>query len=68
MADLLSEGLKAVSRALIEFGYPDADETKIAAAHERWKRRQEPADIVEMFAVKEFDERPEIFGEQGEEN
>lgn len=59
---ILQEGLAAVARGLRDFGYPDVTTETIAAAHSRWENGTAPLDVIEMFAVKEFDEHPDIFG------
>jgi hypothetical protein len=61
---ILEEGFDAEARALEEFGYEDVTPEMIRAAHERWKRGEPPADIIERFAFGHFDEYPQIFGDQ----
>lgn len=58
----MQQAFKAVANALVEFGYPDITAAKIEEAHGRWKRGEEAADIIDMFARREFDEHPKVFG------
>lgn len=59
---LLKRGYAAVSRNLVEFGYPDATPEKIAEAHKLWLTGTKAADIIDMFAAKQFELRPDVFG------
>ena len=59
---LLEEGFKALAASLVEFGYSDVTAAMIREAHGRWKRGEPAEGIVDMFAVKEFNDRPAIFG------
>lgn len=60
-----TEGIDAVSKSLIEFGYPSATPEKVRQAFARWQAGDEPADIVERFAFGQFDDYPTIFGKRG---
>jgi hypothetical protein len=63
---ILEEGFKALADSLVDFGYPDATAAMVRKAHDRWKRGEPPKGIIEMFAVGEFDKRPQIFGTPNE--
>lgn len=54
--------LKAIARSLVEFGYNGVTPDQIDKAHARWNAGYEPANIIERFAFKDFDEHPAHFG------
>lgn len=62
----VTNAFEAVSKALVDFGYPDATVAKIEVAHARWQAGKEPADIIERFAFGDFDKYPEHFGTKRE--
>jgi hypothetical protein len=60
--DILKGAYKAVADALTEFGYNGITPTQIEEAHGRWKRGEDAADVIDMFARREFEEHPRVFG------
>lgn len=62
MRNIMQQGFKAVANALTEFGYNGITPSQIEEAHGRWKRGEDAADVIDMFARREFDEHPEVFG------
>ena len=66
-AALLTKGLEAAAKGLVEFGYPDATAAMIREAHTAWQAGEDlPHGIIGMFAERSFDDHPEIFGTQGD--
>jgi hypothetical protein len=62
MRDILKEGFEAGAKGLRDFGYPDVTASMIEEAHGRWQRGEEPEGVIQMFAFKNFDDYPSIFG------
>lgn len=61
--DILEQGFAACAAGLREFGYSGVSAEQIKAAHERWRKGEDQPGIIGKFAERDFDERPEIFGE-----
>lgn len=61
-ADIITAGIEAVSRSLVEFGYPDATPELIRKYYETWKAGKESEDIIFAFAAAQFNEHTMIFG------
>ena len=59
---VLQEGFEAVAKGLREFGYPSVTTEQIAEAHTRWKAGDKAEGVIQMFAFKDFDEHPTVFG------
>ena len=64
---ILQQGFEAVATALREFGYSGVTPEMVEQAHGAWKSGDQPSGVIAMFAVKDFDEHPEIFGTKGEQ-
>lgn len=62
--DILTLGFEVQAKALREFGYPDVTAATIQAAHNDWKKGLPAKGVIAIFSIKEFDERPEIFGKR----
>jgi hypothetical protein len=60
--DLLNRGFAACAKGLSDFGYSGVTAQAIKVAHDQWRKGQEPQTIIDRFAFKDFDDRPEIFG------
>lgn len=67
MATILEQGFEAQALALRDFGYQSVTAEAIRKAHADWKAGKEAQGVVAMFSVKEFNERPEIFGTPDDE-
>jgi hypothetical protein len=50
-----------------DFGYSGVTADDIRKAHDDWKAGREAQGVIAMFSVKEFNERPEIFGTPDDE-
>lgn len=65
MIGLLQQGFNAQSRALTDFGYPDATPELVRQHYEVWKRGNRLDDVIFQFNAEAFDEHPAIFGKRG---
>lgn len=65
---LFDKACEAQAAALRDFGYPDVTPEMVRERHTKWKTREDQSgDIIAMFCIREFDDRPEFFGEQDPE-
>lgn len=59
---IYEQGIDAVHKQLVEFGYPSLTREIVATAYQNWKDGKQPEGVIEMFAFKDFDEHTAIFG------
>lgn len=60
----LQQGYEAVTKSLVEFGYPDTTPAMVREIHEAMKAGKEiPHGIIGRFAEGQIKDYPEIFGQ-----
>lgn len=63
---MLKKAYAAIARSLVDFGYPGITAAMIEECHKGWldgKTGMEiPHGIIGMFASKEFEQHPSLFG------
>lgn len=64
---VLGQGLESQAKALREFGYPDITKDDVRKRWEKWRKNEEQLDVIGLFCKDAFEEHPDIFGEQEEE-
>ena len=61
---LLRKALEAQLAMLQDFGYPSLEIEALETAHANWKAGKPAVGVIESFAFRDYDERPELFGEK----
>jgi hypothetical protein len=61
---MLERALQAQLKMLQEFGYPSLTLPTLETAHANWKAGKKAEGVIEMMAFRDYDERPELFGEK----
>jgi hypothetical protein len=56
------EGIAALHKKLVEFGYSGLTVEEVENTYIRWSNGGEAKSVIELFAFEDFDKYPSIFG------
>jgi hypothetical protein len=56
------EGIEAIHKKLVEFGYNGLTVEEVENTYIRWSNGVAAQSVIDLFAFEDFDKHPRIFG------